>query len=385
MDGELSVGITTKSSNFTTNKMASLDNGKHDIVKKKYQAKAKQPKNSTDVKQKIFVQFPLRIPCQASRGVDPDPTQLRYLDTMNSIPHTPENAYFDLKSMPRHGEVLTCSHPICGALERKKSKFAWCIYCQKPYAKRNFKIRHSHNDSNTTVFCRPVSNTAKVSDDGEVDYDYVKPGQTRGGVISRWTSNLPDPSFASSPPPKSSSGGVLSIEPLTTSVSMNPSLPPASRIFHHQRELRKYAPLMYDITAQFIYSYPSQLSRVSNEASPKDHNNHHFFSTNEYIVDPNSRYGHCLNFDPSSVVPGSGESTGGGDLLVFGGVGVSIDLESANNCLPIFYNDARSLATKHGMVRHTADGSYYDASKNYSDYEIQASTIMKKLKVRFDK
>ena len=83
-----------------------------------------------NLKSREPTQFPIMIPCQARHQELPS--------------HTPKTAYFLLKSMPEHGSTLICSHLKCRELSVKKSKFCWCKVCGNPYAKRNFKIRHSH-------------------------------------------------------------------------------------------------------------------------------------------------------------------------------------------------------------------------------------------------
>ncbi|KAG7340708.1 hypothetical protein IV203_024251 [Nitzschia inconspicua] len=66
------------------------------------------------------------IPCRA-RGLPSD--------------HNSYNAYFQVPRNVRHGEDLICSYEKCRA---QGVKFAYCVHCGIPVAKRNFRQRHGH-------------------------------------------------------------------------------------------------------------------------------------------------------------------------------------------------------------------------------------------------
>jgi len=57
--------------------------------------------------------------------------------------HNKKTAYFVIPDNVKHGADLLCSHAKC---QNKGIRFVFCIVCDEPVAKINFKTRHSHPD-----------------------------------------------------------------------------------------------------------------------------------------------------------------------------------------------------------------------------------------------
>ena len=68
--------------------------------------------------------FPIQIPCRAR---------------CMGWSHTAKTAFFNISAEPFHGMLLSCGHAECNTY-----KFAYCVYCRTPVAKRNFNKRHLH-------------------------------------------------------------------------------------------------------------------------------------------------------------------------------------------------------------------------------------------------
>jgi len=59
------------------------------------------------------------------------------------LDHNAKTAYFELLEAIEHGDDLKCAHPLC---QGQGVKFQFCMYCDRPVAKRNFRNRHLHID-----------------------------------------------------------------------------------------------------------------------------------------------------------------------------------------------------------------------------------------------
>jgi hypothetical protein len=76
----------------------------------------------------------VRQPCKA-RGVEIKP---------GDNPHVARFlAYIDIPVGTEHGTILCCSHSVCAGSGRR---FRYCAYCKTAVAKRNFNVRHTHDE-----------------------------------------------------------------------------------------------------------------------------------------------------------------------------------------------------------------------------------------------
>lgn len=74
-----------------------------------------------------------------------------------------KTAYFVLPKNVKHGDGLTCSHPLC---QKKGIRFAYCKVCDVPVAKINFSTRHKHDDAIGTLGQSTSSNSSGVASSG---------------------------------------------------------------------------------------------------------------------------------------------------------------------------------------------------------------------------
>ncbi|CAB9503972.1 expressed unknown protein [Seminavis robusta] len=96
------------------------------------------------------------VPCRA-RGMPMD--------------HNFKTAYFVIPENVRHGEELICSYFAC---RNAGVKFRYCSHCKVPVAKRNFRKRHRHGDTDKSKAIvddddNSVEGSVEENNDGELD------------------------------------------------------------------------------------------------------------------------------------------------------------------------------------------------------------------------
>lgn len=78
------------------------------------------------------------------------------------VDHNFKTAYFVIPQGIEHGDELVCSYPAC---RQAGVKFRYCLHCEVPVAKRNFRNRHRH--------CAPEDLESEESEESEEEQDAV--------------------------------------------------------------------------------------------------------------------------------------------------------------------------------------------------------------------
>lgn len=105
-----------------------------------------------------------------------------------------QTAYFVIPENVRHGEELICSYFAC---RNAGVKFRYCSHCKVPVAKRNFRKRHRHGDSDKSK---------GIVDDDDESEEGSRPGENADDIDdipTQVTAKIP-PEEAAKMPAKSS-------------------------------------------------------------------------------------------------------------------------------------------------------------------------------------